>query len=64
MPTTQWQPGPGLIGQLLAEPQRFEFFQAARLVSLAMRRSDAANAPMRLRFNNRMSLALAGRSLC
>ena len=57
MPTTQWQPGPGLIGQLLAAPQRFEFFQAARLVSLAMRRNDAASAPMRLRFNNRTSLA-------
>jgi type VI secretion system protein ImpH len=60
MPTPQRQPGLGLIGQLLAEPHRFEFFQAARLVSLAMRQdSDAERAPIRLRFNNRLSLAFA-----
>jgi len=58
MLTTQRQPGLGLIGQLLAEPHRFEFFQAARLVSLAMRQREGADrAPVRLRFNNRLSLA-------
>lgn len=60
MPATQRQPGLGLIGQLLAEPHRFEFFQAARLVSLAMRQGGCAErAPLRLRFNNRLSLAFA-----
>lgn len=59
MPTPQRQLGLGLIGQLLAEPHRFEFFQAARLVNLAMRQEDAERAPIRLRFNNRLSLAFA-----
>ena len=58
MPASQRQPALGLIGQLLAEPHRFEFFQAARLVSIAMSQGDhAGRAPMRLRFNNRLSMA-------
>lgn len=65
MPTAQRQPGPGLIGQLLATPHRFDFFQAVRLVSIAMRRGElaggmlaaAGKAPIRLRFSNRVSLA-------
>src|SRR5262249_31882063 len=52
-------------GQLLVDPQRFEFFQAVRLVSMAMRlgafandcRVEPAAAPMRLRFNSRLSMA-------
>jgi type VI secretion system protein ImpH len=39
-----------LIGELLAEPQQFEFFQAVRLV-------EQVRPPRRLRYRNRLSLA-------
>ena len=65
MSPAQRQPGFGLIGQLLAEPHRFDFFQAVRLVRLAMRQGEsttgplAANGqiPIRLRFSNRVALS-------
>lgn len=50
MPTPQRRAGAGLIGELLAEPQGFEFFQAVRLV-------EQAQPPRRLRYRNRLSLA-------
>ncbi|SEO57950.1 type VI secretion system protein ImpH [Duganella sp. CF517] len=43
---------PGLIGELLAEPHRFEFFQAVRLLALAQREAGGAG----VRFRNRLSL--------
>jgi type VI secretion system protein ImpH len=61
----------GLIGSLLAEPQRFDFFQVVRLLEQWLRSgagatpppepppepsSDAGHAP-RLRYRNRLSLA-------
>lgn len=45
---------PGLIGELLAEPHRFEFFQAVRLIGLAQREGGAG--PGGVRFRNRLSL--------
>lgn len=45
---------PGLIGELLAEPQRFEFFQAVRLIGLAQQAGGAG--PGGVRFRNRLSL--------
>jgi type VI secretion system protein ImpH len=50
MPATQRHDDAGLISQLLAEPQRFEFFQAVRLI-------EQAQPPRRLRYRNRLSLA-------
>lgn len=50
MPATQRRVDAGLIEQLLAEPHRFEFFQAVRLIELAQEGE-------RLRFRNRLSLA-------
>lgn len=40
----------GLIAQLLADPQCFEFFQAVRLI-------EQTDPPLRLRYRNRLSLA-------
>ncbi len=45
----------GLIGELLAEPHRFEFFQAVRLIELA-RRQDGGAALSDVRFRNRLAL--------
>lgn len=59
MRTPPQQPGAGLIGRLLAEPQRFEFFQAVRLLLLWL---DEQGVPPRraleqhLRFRNSLSL--------
>lgn len=50
MPTTQRRAGAGVIAQLLADPQCFEFFQAVRLI-------EQADPPLRLRYRNRLSLA-------
>jgi type VI secretion system protein ImpH len=50
MPASQRRYDAGLIGQLLAEPQRFEFFQAVRLI-------EQVQPPRRLRYRNRLSLA-------
>jgi type VI secretion system protein ImpH len=50
MPASQRRTDAGLIGELLAEPQQFEFFQAVRLV-------EQMRPPRRLRYRNRLSLA-------
>ena len=50
MPASKRHVDAGLIGQLLDDPQRFEFFQAVRLIELA-------RPPRRLRYRNRLSLA-------
>ncbi|RFP08040.1 MULTISPECIES: type VI secretion system baseplate subunit TssG [unclassified Duganella] len=50
MPASQRRTDAGLIDELLAEPQGFEFFQAVRLV-------EQAQPPRRLRYRNRLSLA-------
>lgn len=46
----------GLIQALLSEPQRFDFFQAVRLLEQWLRSDAQAPAP-RLRYRNRLSLA-------
>lgn len=56
MPASQRCNDAGLIGELLAEPQRFEFFQAVRLIEL-WQRETAAPVLHRVRFRNRLSLA-------
>jgi type VI secretion system protein ImpH len=70
MPTPQRQSGAGLtglIGSLLAEPQRFDYFQAVRLLEQWLR-SPAGSDPQsaaeaepppvpQLRYRNRLSLA-------
>jgi type VI secretion system protein ImpH len=50
MPTPQRRVDAGLIDRLLAEPQRFDFFQAVRLI-------EQADPPLRLRYRNRLSLS-------
>lgn len=50
MPAPQWRADARVIARLLAAPQRYEFFQAARLLA----QSDASP---RLRYRNRLSLA-------
>ncbi|NGZ87637.1 type VI secretion system baseplate subunit TssG [Duganella aceris] len=50
MPTPQRRADTGLIAQLLAAPQRFEFFQAVRLIG-------QTHPPLRLRYRNRLSLS-------
>ena len=66
MPAPQRRPGAGVIGQLLAEPHRFEFFQAVRLIELWLRQDGEAAGDVvddtvceRVRFDNRLSLAFA-----
>lgn len=54
MSAPQRRVAPGLIGELLAEPHRFEFFQAVRLIGLAQREGGAG--PGGVRFRNRLSL--------
>lgn len=59
MSTTQRRVDPGVARQLLAEPYRFQFFQALRIleklfVRRGMRSADAV--PLRLRFRNSLSL--------
>ncbi len=48
MPTPQRRTGAGVIGQLLAKPQRYEFFQAVRLVEQWR--------PHSARFRNRLAM--------
>lgn len=57
MPTPQRQPGAGLIDALLAEPQRFGFFQAVRLLEQWLASAAPGSQPLRLRYRNRLSLA-------
>jgi type VI secretion system protein ImpH len=52
MRDTQRRLGAGLIAQLLADPQRFEFFQAVRLLEMTL-----PGGADRLRYRNRLSLA-------
>ena len=57
---------PGLIQQLLAEPQRFGFFQAMRLVEqLSLRQGDNGRDAVarRVRFRNSLSLAFPSAEL-
>ncbi len=49
MPTSQWHADAGVIDQLLAEPQRFEFFQAVRLLEQWR--------PGGVRFRNRLAMS-------
>lgn len=60
MPSAQRRPAPHLIGKLLASPQRFEFFQAVRVLRLYFR--DVAGLTpdqidARLRFRSSLSLS-------
>lgn len=55
MPTPQRNDEPGLIGELLAEPHRFEFCQAVRLIELAQQQ-DGGTALDDVRFRNRLSM--------
>jgi len=50
MTATPRQLNAGLIAQLLADPQCFEFFQAVRLI-------EQSDPPLQLRYRNRLSLA-------
>lgn len=54
---------PGLIDQLASEPQRFEFFQAVRLLDRALRQEGVGRhadpVSERIRFTNSLSLAFA-----
>lgn len=50
MPAPQRRVDASVIDQLLAEPQRFEFFQAVRLI-------EQAQPALRLRYRNRLSLS-------
>lgn len=55
MPAPKRPPGPDLIGQLLADPTRFELFQAVRLLLRWLEQSGIADPPARLRFHSRMA---------
>lgn len=56
MRPTQRQPDAGVIDHLLAEPWRYEFFQAIRLLSRWLRRYGVAPETA-IRFENSLSLA-------
>lgn len=59
MPGPERQPATGLIGQLAATPQRFEFFQAVRLLRLYFRDAEALDeeaVDQRIRFGTSLSL--------
>lgn len=69
MPTPQRRHQPGLMRQLIEQPQRFQFFQAVRLIKLWLRRGAPAHETLGqpgqraptldrvLRFRNSVSLA-------
>ncbi|MBL0730553.1 type VI secretion system baseplate subunit TssG [Piscinibacter sp. HJYY11] len=60
MPASKRFDGPGLIDQLLADPHRFEFFQAVRLLELALSDGPAPASelvPRQLKFRNSVSLS-------
>lgn len=62
MPTAQRRIYPGVAQQLLARPQRFEFFQALRILERLFARQGVKPdevLPTRLRFHNSMSLSFA-----
>ncbi len=60
MPASQWRADASVIDQLLAEPHRFEFFQALRLIDMCLAQADAERGPSLfdlVRVRNRLSLA-------
>jgi len=58
MPTPQRRPSPGVIEQLLREPQQFGFFQAVRLLDRWMAPSSPDGQGLsKLSFRNSLSLA-------
>lgn len=60
MPSTQRRAQPGLIGRLIEQPSRFQFFQAVRLLDLWLRRGTATHGKTLasvLRFKNSVSLS-------
>lgn len=60
MPSPQRNTQPGVIDRLLAEPHRFEFFQAVRLIESWLRHNgiECGTVPLALlRFENHLSLA-------
>jgi type VI secretion system protein ImpH len=68
MPTAQRRPDPGVIERLRAEPYRFEFFQAVRVLIAHFRldehsaednRQDEDPVGERIRFNNSLSIGFA-----
>lgn len=58
MATAQRRPRPALIRQLLEEPQRFEFFQAVRLLENAP--ASGAETPGAIRFSGSHDMHFAG----
>lgn len=59
MPTPQWCHQPSLIRQLIDQPQRFQFFQAVRVIDLWLRHGTPAHGRTLdsvLRFKNSVSL--------
>ncbi|MES2075492.1 MAG: type VI secretion system baseplate subunit TssG [Pseudomonadota bacterium] len=60
MPASQWRANASVIDQLLAEPHRFEFFQALRLIDMCLTQADTERGPSLsdlVRVRNRLSLA-------
>ncbi len=60
MPTPQRRDSTGLIDQLLADPHRFQFFQAVRLLERSLAKPEGGGAellPSQLRFRNSISLS-------
>jgi type VI secretion system protein ImpH len=60
MPASQRRANASVIDQLLAEPHRFEFFQALRLIDICLTQVDAEQGPSLselVRVRNRLSLA-------
>ncbi|KAG1308292.1 hypothetical protein G6F62_015061 [Rhizopus arrhizus] len=66
MPSAQRRIDPGVAQQLLAEPHRFEFFQAVRLLEQVFQRQGVKPGqavPMRVRFRNSLSLGFPATEL-
>lgn len=60
MPSPQWRTDASVIDQLLAEPHRFEFFQAVRLIEMWLRQHGVEqDLPLSdfIQFRNSLSLA-------
>jgi type VI secretion system protein ImpH len=60
MPTSKRRPQPALIDQLVEQPQRFDFFQAVRVIELWLRRGAQVHRKSLdsvLRFKNSVSLS-------
>lgn len=66
MPGAQRRIDPGVAQQLLAEPHRFHFFQAVRLLEQVFQRQGVTPGqavPMRVRFRNTLSLGFPATEL-